>query len=141
MRVSIEVDYHGFTAVEMRRDLDYRWTGSAFRGAQRVRVIHGRGEVLGQALRSWCDEARVTWAPDPGNPGSTILHPAASQRVQPLSPPPKRTAKSQPRAMPPRTNEEPPIVHKTPAPDDPMEQEFDRLSSECADVLQRRKRQ
>src|SRR5687768_13860866 len=63
--------------------LEENWTRPNWRGLRRVRVIHGKGEVLPFALREWCDSRGIPWAPEAGNPGCTILHPAS--RVAPAT--------------------------------------------------------
>ena len=77
--VDAEADYHGHTAEQMRLALG-RKIGE-WRGMQRVRVIHGQGEVLKVTLEDWCREVGVAFNPEPNNPGSTILFPA--QRILP----------------------------------------------------------
>src|SRR5258706_9227877 len=75
MRVNSEKDFHGFSAAEMLRWLNQEWASHRWDGLQRVRIIHGKGEVLIPALRKWCDDKGIPWAPESGNPGATILHP------------------------------------------------------------------
>ena len=76
MRVNSEKDFHGFTSTEMLGWLNQVWASHKWDGLQRIRIIHGKGEILIPALRKWCDEKGIPWAPEPGNPGATILHPA-----------------------------------------------------------------
>jgi hypothetical protein len=76
MRIDLEQDFHHYTVVEMVSWLNREWASRRWDGLQRVRIIHGKGEVLPPALRRWCDEKGIPWAPESGNPGTTILHPA-----------------------------------------------------------------
>jgi hypothetical protein len=57
--------------------LEDNWNRKRWQGLRRVRVIHGKGEVLGRALRNWCDAKGISWAPESGNPGATIIHPTS----------------------------------------------------------------
>ncbi|HZP80109.1 MAG TPA: Smr/MutS family protein [Chthonomonadaceae bacterium] len=72
--VDAEVDLHGLTVEQMRHTLQKRWP--EWRGMQRVRVIHGRGEALKPELERWCREMGIPYALEPGNPGSTRIFPA-----------------------------------------------------------------
>src|SRR5258705_3033029 len=82
MRVDAEKDFHGYTTAGMISWLNQQWASRRWDGLQRVRIIHGKGEVLIPALRRWCDEKGIPWAPEPGNPGTTILHPARRQMLR-----------------------------------------------------------
>src|SRR5258706_16274949 len=81
MRVDAEKDFHGYTAASMISWLNQQWATGRWDGLQRVRIIHGKGEVLIPRLRRWCDDRGIPWAPEPGNPGTTILHPARRQNL------------------------------------------------------------
>ena len=83
MRVDAEKDFHGFSVAGMMQWLEDNWASRRWHGLRRVRVIHGNGEVLPPALREWCDHKGIQWAPESGNPGTTILHPAARQLPKP----------------------------------------------------------
>jgi len=72
--VDAEADFHGLTAEQLRQTLSRRWP--EWRGMHRVRIIHGRGEVLRPELERWCEERGIPFAPDPGNPGSMRLFPS-----------------------------------------------------------------
>jgi hypothetical protein len=61
------------TVEQMRHVLERQWPG--WRGLTRVRVIHGQGEALKPALLRWCAERGISYAVDPGNPGSTRIFP------------------------------------------------------------------
>src|SRR5438309_10691701 len=88
MRVDGEQDFHHFTVAEMRDWLNRKWGGLAWQGMTRVRIIHGRGVSLGLALKTWCEEKGIEWAPESGNPGATIIFPSHSHR--PAQDPPNR---------------------------------------------------
>ena len=82
--VDAEADYHGHTAEQMLLALHFKL--GAWRGFQRVRVIHGQGEVLKSALENWSREVGIAFHPEPNNPGSTILLPAQRTLPQPKLP-------------------------------------------------------
>ena len=82
--VDAAADYHGHTAEQMLLALHFKL--GAWRGLQRVRVIHGQGEVLKAALENWCREVGIAFYPEPNNPGSTILTPAQRTLPQPKLP-------------------------------------------------------
>ena len=88
--VDVEVDYHGHTAEEMVLALQRKLT--AWRGMRRVRVIHGQGEILKEALHRWCQEAGIAFYLEPNNPGSTLLTP--NQRTLPQAHLPNTLAES-----------------------------------------------
>lgn len=99
-KVDAERDFHGFTAAGMREELDAALASGRWHGLRRVRVIHGKGEVLGIVLREWCEEVGMRWAPEPGNPGATMLYPSISDispPVQPSRPVPKPRRAARPR--------------------------------------------
>src|SRR5687768_3323122 len=91
LRVDAEVDFHGFSRAGMVAWLEENWARPGWRGLRRVRVIHGKGEVLPSALRDWCDSRAIPWAPEAGNPGCTILHPALRTPSAASAIPPRRT--------------------------------------------------
>lgn len=148
MRIDAEVDYHGFTRDEMVRDLDRTLDAGRWAGLQRVRVIHGTGMVLGHAARDWADRRGMPWAPEPGNPGTIILHPSsrhnnASRHAAPAH---------RPRRLP-RPHTHTPSAHSAPfaAQDrvpprsspsdiDAMAREFEALGAAPQHEIQKRKR-
>src|SRR5436309_564715 len=90
MKIKNEVDFHGFTAVSMRDWLEQTWSTRRWHGIERVRIIHGKGEVLMPELRRWCEEKGIDWNPEPGNPGATFIYPG--RRTLPASSPGNRIA-------------------------------------------------
>lgn len=71
--VDLEVDLHGHTAEEMRSLLQHEWP--SWRGMRRVRLIHGRGDVLKRELEIWCREMGIPFEIEPNNPGSARIYP------------------------------------------------------------------
>lgn len=142
MKVDREIDFHGFTAREMRIELDRLALTDAWRGWRRLRVIHGTGEVLGVELRLWCDERGIPWSPEPRNPGATVLHPFQSPG------PPRRAFPGalKPRSEPRRKRTLARPIHPAASPEelkiarDLMKQEFEQLGHVPPDALRRRKR-
>jgi hypothetical protein len=98
MRVDDEADFHGYTRAEMFRWLNATWASRRWQGMRRVRVIHGKGVVLGSALREWCEAKGIPCQMEPGNPGSTILYP--NQQVTQLPSPGVRCVPTFPRPIP-----------------------------------------
>jgi hypothetical protein len=161
MRVDQEVDYHGYTAVEMLGALEMAWARRSWQGLRRVRVIHGSGCVLWRELRRWADEKGIPWSPEVANPGTTILHPAL--RVVPAPAPAHRPIGSHSRSLgtalarrcathplppgrpmtrPAPRDAAPPAESQPEGPahhPDAMAEEFDRLAAEDARALWRRK--
>lgn len=88
MKPDREIDLHGYTSSEARTLLDKRWARKEWQGLQRVRIIHGTGDVLHGLVRLWCEEKGLVWTTEERNPGVTILHPG--RRLQTESPPPHR---------------------------------------------------
>ena len=88
MKIKDEVDFHGFTARGMREWLESTWSRRVWHGLQRVRIIHGKGDVLIPELRKWCQEKGIDWSPEPGNPGATLIYPG--RRTLPSSAPGNR---------------------------------------------------
>lgn len=78
MKVDRELDYHGYSVKEMLADLDSLRDSPTWRGLERVRVIHGKGEKLAPAVRAWCTRRQVSWYPEPFNEGAVVLHPGVS---------------------------------------------------------------
>jgi len=78
----LEYDLHGHTSEEMRLLLQTEWPG--WRGMQRVRLVHGRGDVLRPALAAWCSEMGIPFEIEPNNPGSALIYPTQRNAVQPL---------------------------------------------------------
>ena len=71
--VDTELDLHGYTAAEARTLLQSEWPG--WRGMRKVRVIHGRGDVLRAELGRWCREMGIPFRTEENNPGSALLFP------------------------------------------------------------------
>lgn len=71
--VDAEVDMHGLTAEEMRLMLQRLWPG--WRGMTRVRIVHGRGDILRPELERWCKEMGIPFELEPYNPGSARIYP------------------------------------------------------------------
>src|ERR1043165_7093027 len=97
MKISHEFDFHGFTASSMRDWLERTWSMRRWHGIERVRIIHGKGEVLIPELRRWCEEKGIDWSPEPGNPGATLIFPG--RRTLPSSGPTNRIATPELRAF------------------------------------------
>ena len=97
MKVSAEIDFHKHSAIQMRDKLEHIWSRRTWHGLQRVRVIHGKGEVLIPELRRWCEEKGIDWSPEPGNPGATLIFPG--RRTLPSSGPTNRIATPELRAF------------------------------------------
>jgi hypothetical protein len=140
MKVDWEIDFHGYTAREMRIELDRISRRDEWRGWRRLRVIHGTGEVLGAELRAWCDERGVSWSPETHNPGALILHPFRSPKPEraPAHPPHARPAEKRGRRLtrPINPASSPEALR---AARDLMKQEFDRLAEQPPSAIQKRK--
>ena len=76
MRVDAEIDFHTFSRAQMVGWLEDKWATRKWHGLRRIRIIHGKGDVLHAALREWCDHKGIPWAAESGNPGATIIRPA-----------------------------------------------------------------
>jgi hypothetical protein len=134
-KIDKTVDFHGYTSSEMVNELNRSLR--SWLGVRRVRVIHGNGQALWRALRLWCREKAIPFETDPVNKGVTYLSPGLCPRLS-SSPPHrpltglKRIAReSELRSAEPK---------KDPAPSqDPMAEEFGRLSGEDARKLLGRK--
>lgn len=137
MQADHEVDFHGFTAARMLQALEDIWAGRKWHGLRRVRVVHGTGSVLWRALREWCDAKGIPWAPEPSNPGATILHP--SRRVLPLSHHPHRPLTRLQRYHPARRLSPQPSPPQTVERKDLMAEEFQRLAEEDPRTTRRKK--
>lgn len=144
-RCDLEVDFHGYTAAEMRAALDDTWGRRRWQGLRRVRVVHGTGEVLWRVLREWCDEKGIPWAPD-RRAGATVVFPV-QRATHGRGPAHRPLGALRERARP--TTEAAPEDH-SPAPEpgapsdasdarDLMAEEFERLATVDERVLRRRK--
>ncbi len=71
--VDLESDLHGLTAEELRVALQKKWEG--WRKLNRIRVIHGQGEVLKPTLERWCREKGIAYRIEDPNLGSMLLFP------------------------------------------------------------------
>jgi hypothetical protein len=137
MKADREVDFHGFTAMQMQQALEDIWAGRRWHGLRRVRVVHGTGTVLWRVLREWCDAKGIPWVPEPSNPGATVLHP--SRRVLPPS---LQRHRPLARLKHLRTTHQPcPASSSSPLgePQDLMAEEFRHLAKLDAHTLLRRK--
>jgi hypothetical protein len=144
-----EMDLHGDTASTARFRLDSEWSRRRWHGMQRVRVIHGTGDVLWQVVRQWSEEKGIAWSPERGNPGATILHPG--ERLQAGAEPPNRPFARHKEALkasvPPRPvapapappaveRRERPVTPPVAPPPDLMAAEMERLLSLGRDDLE-----
>ena len=77
--VDSEFDLHGYTAEEMRHALQQEWPG--WKGMQKVRLVHGRGDVLRFALPKWCAEMGIPFEIEANNPGSALIYPTKRKMV------------------------------------------------------------
>jgi hypothetical protein len=154
MKPDREIDLHGYTSKEARTFLDKRWAQSEWHGLQRIRIIHGTGDVLHGLVRLWCEEKGLMWTTEERNPGVTILHPG--RRLQTPAPPPhrplnglkQRLSPAQRRAMKPESASDIPSDTQDRARSsggeddvstDLMAAEFDRLGEADAFLLHKRK--
>jgi DNA-nicking Smr family endonuclease len=71
--VDAEIDLHGLTVEQLRLTLQKRWP--EWRGMRRVRLIHGRGDILKSEVERWCREMGLPFGADPGNPGALRIFP------------------------------------------------------------------
>lgn len=133
MNIDAERDFHGYTAAGMRAELEAVWASGRWRGLRRVRVIHGRGEVLGPVFLEWCDEVGIRWAPEPGNPGATFLYPAISDVAPPPAPPARRRTRRPSRITRPE-------VHVSAEDTALFEQVVDEIAHDPVGTILRRKR-
>ena len=113
MRVDEENDFHGYSQAGMIEWLNAEWGSRRWHGLRRIRIIHGKGEVLHAALREWCDQKGIPWAAEAGNPGATIIRPAGRQ-AQTFSPAHKPLTHIKRHVTPSPESKPPP----TPDPDD-----------------------
>src|SRR5438552_15285953 len=134
-----EIDLHGLPAVQTRAKLERHWSSREWHGLQRIRVIHGTGDVLHAVVRLWCEEKGVEWTTESYNPGVTVILPG--RRLQTPAAPPHRPLNGLKRHLPKNP------AARRPAPPEPslsdkelFARELDRLSGVETQNLQRDKR-
>jgi len=156
-----EVDFHGFTAAEMRAALNKSWAG--WHGLKSVRIIHGTGQVLWRELHSWCAEKGIEFTLE-AHQGSTLIHPnvrsvlppapshrplARLQKLAVRTEPTRRVNSTANASRPvhriqdspgPPADSNPKSEIHNPKSTDLFAQEFDRLARENPHVTRARKR-
>ena len=135
MRVDREVDFHGWTRLTMRSELDRIWATRSWDGLSRVRIIHGTGDVLWRELDRWCEEKGIASARE-AHGGATLIYPGRRTRTPPLP-------AHRPLARLPRKRPETPLPPtEPPAPEDAalFARAVEELSAQDASAVLRRKR-
>src|SRR2546430_928504 len=131
-----EIDLHGMTSGRTRATLERHWASRQWHGLQRVRVIHGTGDVLHAVVRLWCEEKGIEWTTESWNPGVTILLPG--RRLQTPAPPPHRPLNGLKKHLPKAPAARPtPLGGASSSDEDLFAQEMDRLSAEKGGSLGR----
>jgi hypothetical protein len=150
-----EIDFHGYTVIEVKHRLNSIWASHRWQGARRVKIIHGTGETLWKIVRGWADEKGIPWTVEVWNPGVTILLPCLRHKSsidnfhRPLQglkkhypdkiehKPASKIPKI-PRSVSPV--EKPGIIEfKAPELPDLMEEEMKRLENTGANIMHKRK--
>lgn len=140
MKIDREIDFHHYTRAEMLTALENAWASRVWHGCMRIRIIHGTGEVLWHEVRDWCDDKGIPWAPEPRNPGATILFPSKQARTSP-APAHKPLAKEKAKLVMPvkRREAKKPVCEPAVGDMELFAAEVDRLNDVDPRVLRRKK--